>query len=148
MTKESPKQNQDTISWSPGNRFQSCLRRHRIRGIRQNIRILCRHRQLLTRFPGDRLIVSKCCFRLLFVFFFFFSYGYFDKNRSSTLWVHYLMDICAPLTNQRRYGLNFSLIITFLFQECLHEGVFEGDFKYNFKGCDCLRPINTWASLD
>jgi len=46
-----------TISRSPGNRVQSCLWRHRIRKFCRISRILWRHRQLWTRFPGNRLIV-------------------------------------------------------------------------------------------
>jgi len=82
MTKESPKQHLETISGSPGNQVQSCLWRHRIRKFCRILRILWRHGQLWTRFPGDPLIVSRCCLGLFFVSFFALSDGYLDKNSS------------------------------------------------------------------
>ena len=69
-----------TISWSPGNRAQSCLWRHRIRKFCRISRVLWRHRQ--TGFPVDRLVVSRRCLWLFFVSFSALPDG-LDKNWSS-----------------------------------------------------------------
>jgi len=81
------KQHLDTISRSSESRVQSCVWRHWIRGIRQNLRILWRHTQLWTRFLGDWLIVSRCFWRF-FVIFWTLSDGYLDKSWSSTPWAN------------------------------------------------------------
>jgi len=47
-------------------------------------RALWRHRQLQTRFPGDRLIVEGCSFGLFFIIFWALSNGYLRKKWSST----------------------------------------------------------------
>jgi len=52
--------------------------------IQASTQILWRLRQLWTRFPSDRLIVSRCCLRLIFVDWLALSNGYLDKNWSST----------------------------------------------------------------
>jgi len=69
LKKKSQKQQLDTVSRSPGNRLQSCLWRHKIHKFCRFPRILWRHKQLWTRLPGDRLIVSRCNLRLFFVIF-------------------------------------------------------------------------------
>jgi len=61
---------------------ESCLWRHRVLKFRWFPWIIWRHRQLWNRFPGDRLIVSWCCFRLFFVIFWALYDGYLDKKWS------------------------------------------------------------------
>jgi len=56
----------------------------RIHKFCQILQILWRHTQFWTRFPGDRLIVSRCCFWLFFVIFWVLSDRYRDKNWSSS----------------------------------------------------------------
>jgi len=68
---------------SPGNRVLRCLWRHGIRKFCRIPQILWRHRQLWTRFPDDRLIVSRCGYRRFFVIFWALSDGYLDENWSS-----------------------------------------------------------------
>jgi len=77
MTKKSAGPHFNTINWLSGNRVKNCVWRHRIREIRQNLRILTSH-ATWTRFVNDRLIVSRCGFELLIF------WALFDENWSIT----------------------------------------------------------------
>jgi len=101
MTKKSQKQHLDTISRSPRIRVQSCSWSHRIRKFCRIPQILWRQRQLW--FPGDRLIVPRCCFWLFFVIFWALSDGYLDENWSST-------PLCSFSTVQKTSGKKLILI--------------------------------------
>jgi len=104
MKKISQKPQLDMISRSPGIRVQRCQWLHGIREIRQNFRIQWRHRQLLTQFPGDRLIASRCGFWLFFLNFWVLFERYLDKNWSSTPFTFeyaFGKTVCVDLTSGR-----------------------------------------------
>ena len=63
MMKKSQKQLL-TISWSPGNLVQICLRRHRIRGIWQNLQIYDVTSKFELDFWAIGWLISRCCFWL------------------------------------------------------------------------------------